>query len=104
MAARVTSGFYQLTLILHLFLFINFNNGENSYENPRTLYVTDNDQSLRQKRSFIIDKNDYFGDDNDDETLGRFRRDVPQTPTPSGFSNSSSNITVKVIMLIFIYQ
>lgn len=97
MAARVTSGFYQLTLILHLFLLINYNNGENYDRKTRTLYVGHNDGSTRSKRSIIVNKNDdYFGDD-DETSFVRNRRDVPQTSTPPGLSNSSSNITAKVI-------
>ncbi|KAK0163456.1 hypothetical protein PV327_007134 [Microctonus hyperodae] len=75
MAARVTSAFYHFTLILHLFLLINYNYGERIGDNARTLYINEDKENLRYRRSVIIDR------DNDDfvserTSFLRKRRDV----------------------------
>lgn len=84
MAARATSAFYHFTLILHLFLLINYNYGQRFGDRSRTLHITDNDGPRLRKNPLIIDKDDIK---NFDIPVNRDRRDV---------STNKSNVTTKV--------
>jgi hypothetical protein len=86
MAARATSAFYHFTLILHLFLLINYNCAERYGDRARTLHITEKRAVNQQKNPLVIDKNTENSDDFEPSFV-RERRDVPA---------AISNITTKV--------
>ncbi|XP_011301031.1 sortilin-related receptor [Fopius arisanus] len=94
MAARLTSAFYHFTLILHLFLLINYNYGERIGDKAGTLHISEDKDNPRVRRSFIIDRNDF-----DFETSSvRNRRDTTKNST-NGTPYVSPNITTTVNVL-----
>ncbi|KAF7992430.1 hypothetical protein HCN44_001755 [Aphidius gifuensis] len=94
MAARLTSSFYHFTLLLHLFLLINYNYGERFGDPTTTLHV--DDDSLKNNNIFVIDKNN-FDDDDGDMSLSRIRRDAPDSKDLP--ISASHNISTKVNVL-----
>ncbi|XP_063978327.1 sortilin-related receptor-like [Diachasmimorpha longicaudata] len=96
MAARLTSAFYHFTLILHLFLLINYNYGERIGDKAGTLHMYQ-DKGNSRERSFIVDRSEF--DDSVSETsFVRSRRDTAKIST-SGMPYVNPNITTKVNVL-----
>ncbi|XP_034941871.1 sortilin-related receptor-like [Chelonus insularis] len=98
MAARVTSAFYHFTLLLHLFLLINYNYGEKYDTQARTLDADDIKAYLGHRKPFIIEKEENYLTD-DETSFSRKRRDVPQSQASPGVIENPVNITTKLNVL-----